>query len=31
MALKKTVTTVHGVDAVDAYRRIENISFDGKD
>lgn len=31
MALKKTVTTVHGFDAVDAYHRVENISFDGKD
>lgn len=31
MALKKTVTTVHGFDAVDAYHRVENISFAGKD
>lgn len=25
MALKKTVTTIHGFNAVDAYHRVENV------
>ena len=31
MALKKTVTTIHGLEAVDAYHRVESIKFQGKD
>jgi len=31
MALKKTVTTVHGFEAVDAYHRVENVVLNGKD
>jgi hypothetical protein len=31
MALKKTVITIYGFVASDAYHRIENIKFQGKD
>jgi hypothetical protein len=31
MALKKTTTTVHGFEAVDAYHRVEAVSLIGKD
>lgn len=31
MAFKKTVTTVHGFEAVDAYHRVENVMLVGKD
>jgi len=31
MALKKTVTTTHGLEVVDAYHRIEDVKFQGKD
>jgi hypothetical protein len=31
MALKQTVTTVHGFEAIDAYHRVENIVMVGKD
>jgi len=31
MALKKTVTTVHGFEAVDAYHRVENVVLNSKD
>jgi hypothetical protein len=30
MALSKTVSTVHGFEAVNAYHRVEAISIDGK-
>ena len=30
MALKKTVTTQHGFDAVAAYHRVEGVSLQGK-
>lgn len=30
MALKKSVTTVHGLDVVDAYHRVEGLSFESK-
>lgn len=30
MALKKTTTTDHGFEAVDAYHRVEAIRFEGK-
>lgn len=31
MALKKTVTTVHGFEAAGAYHRVENVVLNGKD
>ena len=31
MALSKTITTVHGFEAVDAYHRVESVSLVGKD
>ena len=31
MALKQTVKTVHGFDAVDAYHRIEQVQINPKD
>lgn len=31
MALKKTVTTVHGIEVIDAYHRVEGIQLIGKD
>jgi hypothetical protein len=31
MALSKTITTVHGFEAVDAYHRVEAVSLVGKD
>ena len=31
MALKKSVTTVHGLDVADAYHRVEGLSFESKD
>jgi len=31
MALKKTVTTVHGFEAVGAYHKVENVMLNGKD
>jgi hypothetical protein len=31
MALKKTVTTVHGFEAVDAYHRVEQVHLAHKD
>jgi hypothetical protein len=31
MALQKTVTTIHGFSAVNAYHRVEAISLVGKD
>lgn len=31
MALKKSVTTAHGFEAVDAYHRIEGVRLVGKD
>ncbi len=31
MALKKTVTTDHGFNAVDAYHRVECVALHGKD
>lgn len=30
MALKKTVVTTHGFDAVDAYHRVEGVRLNGK-
>tara|TARA_R110000868_G_scaffold63184_2_gene190437 strand:- start:113 stop:370 length:258 start_codon:yes stop_codon:yes gene_type:complete len=30
MALKKTVLTTHGFDAVDAYHRVEGVRLNGK-
>lgn len=31
MALKKTQTTVHGLEAADAYHRVESLVLNGKD
>jgi len=31
MAIKKTVTTVHGLVAPDAYHRVEGLRLEGKD
>lgn len=31
MALKKTVTTVHGFNATNAYHRVEDVKFQGND
>ena len=31
MALKKTQTTVHGFEAIDAYHRVEALAIQGKD
>ena len=30
MAIKKTVTTVYGIEVVDAYHRVENVEIQGK-
>lgn len=30
MALKKTVSTVFGIDVIDAYHRVENVEIQGK-
>jgi hypothetical protein len=30
MALKKTITTVHGFEAKDAYHRVEGLRLEGK-
>jgi hypothetical protein len=31
MALSKTVSTVHGLEAINAYHRVEGISLEGKE
>lgn len=31
MAIKKTVVTIHGFEAVDAYHRVECVEIQGKD
>jgi hypothetical protein len=31
MAIKKTVTTVHGIEVLNAYHRVEEVKFQGKD
>lgn len=30
MAIKKTVTTIHGIEVADAYHRVEAVSLHGK-
>lgn len=31
MAIKKTINTVHGIEVLDAYHRVESVSLQGKD
>jgi hypothetical protein len=31
MALSKTVSTVHGLEAINAYHRVEGLSIEGKE